>query len=188
MPAEPSYAGWVPSSCSGAVEGLELAGGGTDCSLSSVCITIFTKVSAVMPAQLPFSQLQSLLMDQRQLQLSPWKIDSLGLFEAGSCCFPLSYLPDKTFLMLLSLLWLQHDPVCCTLCPAGVTLVAVRGLCPVCHTLVVAFLLGATLGVLQFCTHKGLLWCQVCPEDQLKATLWCFSQGVRMSPHMATCP
>lgn len=66
MPAEPSYVlvGWVPSSCSGAVEGLELEAEGTDCSLSSVCIPIFTKVSAEMPAQLPFSQLQSPLMAQ----------------------------------------------------------------------------------------------------------------------------
>lgn len=104
--------GWVPSSCSGAVEGLELEGEGTDCSLGSVCITIFTKVSSVMPAQLPFSQLQSPLMAGGEAapwshQLSSWKVDSLLLFEAGSCCLPLNYRPDDNSLVLLSLLCLH---------------------------------------------------------------------------------
>lgn len=51
------------------------------------------------------------------------KVDSLVFFEAGSCCFPLNYLPDKNFLMLHSPLWLQNDQACCTPCPGGVTLV-----------------------------------------------------------------
>lgn len=121
---------------------------------SALSASQFSQRSACGASPVPFlSAAISLMAQGRGGSCSPpgRLTHSLVLFEAGSCCFPLNYRPDKAFLMLLSLLWLQDEHVCCTLCPAGVTLVTC--VWPVsCGSHSGG---GFPVGCAQFCTHKG---------------------------------
>ena len=98
--------------------------------------------------------------------LHPSRVDSPVLPEAGSCCFRLNCLSDENLVMLLSTcLWLQNDQARCTPCTGGVMLAyvvtRVHCLCTTRRTRALAFLLCATLGVLQFYTCKGKVFALV---------------------------